>query len=277
MVLALVLLVTAAYVHFAKVYYASTKVYYASTDNDLCVVAIFKNEGHILREWLDHYRKEGVSKFFLINNGSDDDGWKQATADANDVQVVLLPEKHMQTVHYNRILSCAKKFKWVMVVDLDEFVYARGAHRTIPSFLRTLSPEIDQVLIGWTMFGSNGHDVQPKSVINSFTRRYHHKDSPSYFSNPKYIARTEFILELGVHSAKTIRGTVHKIAPASLTEPLRLNHYAIQSKEFFRNVKMKRGDASVLKNELVRTWNYFDKYDVNHILDTELREKRRSS
>ena len=39
---------------------------------DLCIVAIFKNEGHALHEWIEHYLKEGVDKFFLVDNDSND-------------------------------------------------------------------------------------------------------------------------------------------------------------------------------------------------------------
>ena len=40
--------------------------------NVLCVVSMFKNESHILKEWLDHYINEGVEYFFMIDNGSND-------------------------------------------------------------------------------------------------------------------------------------------------------------------------------------------------------------
>ncbi len=246
-----------------------------TSSNGLCVVAIFKNEGHILREWLDHYRAEGVSRFLLINNGSDDDGWEEAIGDADDVRVVHSSERHKQALHYNRRLAEAKEFKWVMVVDLDEFVYARG-YETIPDFLDTLSEDVDQVKIRWTMFGSNGHDAQPKSVVQSFTRRYHHKDGN--FAEGKYIARSNRILKLGVHSATTTKQSeTYSIAPADPKAPLRLNHYAIQSKEFFAKVKMTRGSAASAQSDTVRDWNYFARYDVNDVLDDELSIKRETA
>ena len=33
----------------------------------LSVLAIFKNEGHIINEWLNHYLLEGVDHFYLID------------------------------------------------------------------------------------------------------------------------------------------------------------------------------------------------------------------
>ena len=35
----------------------------------LSVLAIFKNEKHIMKEWLLHHMKEGVEHFYLIDNG----------------------------------------------------------------------------------------------------------------------------------------------------------------------------------------------------------------
>ncbi|MBR7025230.1 MAG: glycosyltransferase family 2 protein, partial [Selenomonadaceae bacterium] len=39
---------------------------------DLAVVAIFKNEGHYLKEWLDYHLFAGVEHFYLYNNNSTD-------------------------------------------------------------------------------------------------------------------------------------------------------------------------------------------------------------
>ena len=39
----------------------------------LSVVAIMKNEGPYLREWIEYHKLVGVEKFYLYNNGSTDD------------------------------------------------------------------------------------------------------------------------------------------------------------------------------------------------------------
>ena len=38
----------------------------------VCIVAIFKNESHILKEWMEHYISQGIDKFFLIDHNSTD-------------------------------------------------------------------------------------------------------------------------------------------------------------------------------------------------------------
>ena len=57
--------------------------------------------------------------------------------------------------------------------------------------------------------------------------------------------------------------------------PLHINHYAIQSWNWFRDVKMTRGDVHVSQNENVRDRKYFDKYDRNDIEDNELALKHK--
>ena len=39
---------------------------------NFCIYAIFKNESHILEEWLLHYIYHGVEHFYLINDNSND-------------------------------------------------------------------------------------------------------------------------------------------------------------------------------------------------------------
>ena len=47
---------------------------------------------------------------------------------------------------------------------------------------------------------------------------------------------------------------------------IRLNHYIVQSLEYWQNIKMKRGDVSVPQNEYIRTMKVFDDYIKNAII-----------
>jgi hypothetical protein len=58
------------------------------------------------------------------------------------------------------------------------------------------------------------------------------------------------------------------------THYLQLNHYRIQSWEFYKNVKMTRGDVLNKKFDNVRTLKYFQMYDFNDMKDTELKDKK---
>ena len=51
---------------------------------------------------------------------------------------------------------------------------------------------------------------------------------------------------------------------------LHLNHYAIQSLEWFIRVKATRGDVYAPNWDRIRTEDYFKRYDINDIVDSEL-------
>ena len=79
--------------------------------------------------------------------------------------------------------------------------------------------------------------------------------------NRKHIVRTSAIAgpaTLGVHqifgacSSRTVTDN----------ENFHLNHYPIQSLEFFQTVKMTRGDASTVASDSVRDMGYFERYDA---------------
>ena len=62
--------------------------------------------------------------------------------------------------------------------------------------------------------------------------------------------------KLYVHEHWLKSGRNHKEHDA-----LQLNHYAIQSKEYFEKIKMTRGDVNRERSDFARNWHYFDSYD----------------
>jgi len=54
---------------------------------------------------------------------------------------------------------------------------------------------------------------------------------------------------------------------------IRINHYAIQSEDYFINIKMTRGAADNIINNNIRNKSYFIAYDQNDILDDSLKIK----
>ena len=266
----------------------------------LSILSCFKNESHILQEWLQHYLNQGVDHFFLINNGSTDDFRSTLQPFLDRLQVTLIEDaqKHAQEILLNRYgLSLKSATQWLLLVDLDEFVYARGGYSTIPQFLIQLEkkdPLASQVFIPWKMFGSNGFKTQPSSVRQSFVLRQDYDflertQAQGMNERGKILGKTivnmRFIRRLGVHHSRmryqghdysssfqrTIPTNFQPINEAILKENcLHLNHYAIQSWEYFSKVKMKRGDVLNVDNETIRNEQYFQSYDTKHLMDNEL-------
>jgi hypothetical protein len=262
----------------------------------VCLVAIFKNESSIMKEWIDHYIKEGVDHFFLIDNGSDDDYMKimKDYIDNNIVTLVIDPTKHMQMQLYNKhFLEKSRAYEWAIVCDLDEFIYSRKQFNTIKDYLNSLDKSISQVKVQWKIFGSNGIIEQPKSVIKSFTKRANydtgrtqgvkHIDGLKY-SLCKSIIRTIYLTKFNIHIHNSSYNNIILSSNSSsemdefglISENelnisyLHLNHYVNQSFSWFMKVKATRGSASTKKNENIRTETYFKAYDINDKDDCEL-------
>lgn len=237
----------------------------------LGLLAIFKDESVALGEWIEHYLAEGVDLIYLIDNNSTDAFEPIVRPYIASGKVVLFREerKHAQVKAYNDfVLPLKATVDWLIVADLDEFMYCRPRFaRTLKAYVQRLPPAVGCVSVRWSMFGSSGHTQQPSSIIDGFVRRQRRLGNES-----KYIVRTEALTRIGVHAATLELGW------KSIVErrQLRLNHYAIQSYEWFMTVKRRRGDVANIKYESVRDADYFKQYDTNGFLDDELKRKRQS-
>jgi len=268
----------------------------------LCLIAIFKNESHILEEYVNHYLKQGVDKLFLINNGSDDDYLikLQPFINNNYVEIVTDNRRHIQTECYNKYyLQKCKNYDWVIVADLDEFIYARRGFKTIKQYLNLLDHRVSSVFIPWKLFSSNGLKQQPTSVIKSFTKRTNYDKNDEFqgiikhnglkYSLIKSIIRTKYLVNINVHSSTTLvnNNMTSNNVKRLKGEPsdfclidenilkhsyLHLNHYAIQSHDWFMKIKKTRGDVDSENVDNIRDEKYFNDYDIasNDIDDFEL-------
>jgi hypothetical protein len=238
-----------------------------SNPNDLKfgIMAIFKNEAMGIREWVEHYKWQGADEILLLDNNSTDNG-ADLIKGIPHVTVVNAPKSHAQKEQYNTIgmpWLKEKKIDIIAIVDLDEFMFGKEGkklkERVLEVFTRENRPS--QFSCQWTMFGSSGISTQPKSIRKSFIHRKRDLDP-----NIKSVMWVKDVEEngLNLHVSKVKGETV--TCPANI----QLNHYAIQSKEYFEKVKMKRGDASNPLTDKVRDWNYFEKYDHNDLEDRQL-------
>lgn len=259
--------------------------HYIEPKYKLVVVAIFKNESGAMKEWLQHYVNQGVDHFYMINNDSTDN-WK-SKIQGFPVTVYSDDTPSKQIEHYNNycLEEVKKNAEWVMVIDLDEFMYARKGFRTIPEYLDTLNNNIGEVRVKFKMFGSNGHIKQPESLVNGFTKRKksNHKGPDKTTGSPtcdginnqvKSIVRVNNLVSFIIHShnlklLSKIITLPETTLESDLTEqPLHLNHYWTQSWEWFQEHKINRGSAAGSKNRFSE--ETFKGRDWNDVVDTEL-------
>ena len=224
----------------------------------LSILAIMKNEAMNLKIWIDHYIWQGVDHIYIIDNNSDDTSVQIIEDLINNgypITLYKLYKQHKQAKHYRYVYDkekLQKKTKWLIVADLDEFFYCNNSK--ISNELKHFE-DYDYISSKWRMFGSNNCIKHPKDIRISLTKRVEELNF-----NTKYIFQTKNIYSKSVNIHWLNDGYTNKI---DLSEIFRLNHYPIQSKDFFEKVKMTRGDADAESSDNVRDWNYFEKYNLN--------------
>ena len=233
----------------------------------LALLVICKNEGMVIDEFVQHYKWQGVEHIYLIDNGSTDD-LKEVLApyiSEGYLSYFNLPEQHKQKEHYNTVYNSKIRDEthWLIVCDADEYIYNKTPGDTITSSLEKLTDETCAVLLPWKMFGSSGHKNQPESIRKSFVWR-----SDGGTVNVKSIVNTKNAHTIDAHTnlCEEDKGQIY-------SDELALNHYAIMSEEYFRKVKMTRGDVSSPQRHLqtIRNMDYFEKYDYKDVQDEELK------
>jgi len=251
----------------------------------LSCLAIFKNETLNLRVWLEHYLWQGVQHFYLIDNGSTDDPVGlvlRPYMDRGLVTYEFRPEPRVQPQHYAHMFSehrIALRSEWLLVCDLDEFMFAASPGTTLATRLRDLadSPEYraDAVYVHWLMFASaefhtgdaerahldldaaTGH---PRD-IRRLTRR-----QAGLHGDHKYMVRTSIVRDprqIWIH-----RVLDHAPEDRVVIDDagLRLHHFQTQSRHYFGTVKATRGDADGFLADHARDWNYYAR--ANEGMDT---------
>ena len=241
----------------------------------LSVLSIFKNESHILEECLNHYINEGVNHFYLFNNNSNDNFMHIIKKYEKYIDLFHAKENHVQVKHLNSQFDKIKEeSEWLINCDLDEFLFAKENYKKIPDIINLLDSKIENIAIikiPWMNFSSNNFIEQPNSVINFFTDRKDY-DKQEWKHNQKYIAKTNLMTKILVHTAETngkiilSDGNIYNknkfVIKDNILEKqlLQLNHYVLQSKNWFMNVKCTRG-AVQTGSIGVRNINYFNEYN----------------
>ncbi|MFT4255332.1 MAG: glycosyltransferase family 2 protein [Caulobacter sp.] len=252
-------------------------------------MAIFRNEAHVLAEWIDHYLQFGVQHFYLINNRSDD-GFEKVLAPYRAAGLVDLFDcdaEGRQNAAYAELLPLlTRETRWVGVFDLDEFIYPPNGG-LISDVVESLSM-YDAVLCPWLSFGSNGHLDQPRSVIDGFTKRGPAGVSRAFL---KAISKPASIVTISQHNPVTrgpkilSSGEAHgnelflNIQESELARfALVNNHYRLQSRNYFRTVKTGRPEVNEAVAGVRKAMQFFDENDGrwNQVVDTRLADLRRA-
>jgi hypothetical protein len=212
-----------------------------------------------MHEWLSHYVWQGVDLIVLLDNNSTDSGPLIAKKFSN-VIVLPAPKNNAQIENYYAgYLELVKQnVDFVAVLDLDEYMF--GKYESLKKCVERYARKgYSQISVNWAMFGSNKFLSQPASIRKSFVKRKRNLQT-----NQKSIWKISDLIQLHVHKSE-VRGK-----SLILNSEIQLNHYIIQSREYFQKVKMPRGDVHSKQWNTARTWDYFDAHDFDDVNDYQL-------
>lgn len=240
---------------------------------------MFKNESLILKSWIDHYIREGIDHFYLIDNGSTDNFMEIINMFSDKITLVSDPlEKYKdekfnnkQDYLYNKYFleKIKQESKYAIVCDIDEYFYTKTNYTTLKTYLENNPLEFG-INIKWKLFGTISKSI-PLNLIDINVRSnfdYSVKNHPGY---TKSIFNTGLLSKLKAHEPE-YKDALTKVE--DFDHEIKLNHYKIISEDYFKTVKAVRGGGSSGISRCY-TMEYFYKHEKQwkDVEDNELKNK----
>ncbi len=249
-------------------------------DDNLSFVAIAKNEGPYIKEWIEFHKLVGVTKFYIYDNESTDNLEDVLRDYINSGEVVYkyFPGRAQQLVAYQEAVNNYKnKTKYMGFIDLDEFVMPVEQDSLVYAIddIMKKDNKIAGVGVNWLVYGSSGLTKKPAGLV---------------IENYKYRSVNDFEVNKHIKTICNPRRVIKMLDPHSceyerdyycvnengekITGPfnygcdykkLRINHYFCKSKSEYIK-KKDRGLADHAEN-LKRTMTDFYAHDKNDIYD----------
>lgn len=227
---------------------------------ELAVCAIFRDEARYLAEWVTFHRIQGVERFYLYDNLSEDD-WRTELApeiEAGIVEVTHWPPEPGQMSAYEDCLQRHRdEVRWIAMIDIDEFLFSPSGGR-LPEVLRRFDTH-PAVAVNRRFFGTNGHRHPADGLVTeNYPMRARDDDKTNLLVKSIVYPR----MTVGPHSAHTFRlrgipvGEDGLPAPKATREPptaelLRINHYYAKSEEEFKRKSVNpRADSGTVTNRM---------------------------
>lgn len=233
----------------------------------IAIVAIMKNEGFYLAEWLEFHLMLGVRHIYLYDNGCTDHTPEVLKPYLGDSLVTVLPWKAFsarldpQSLAYNHALAnYGSRYRWIAFIDLDEFLFPTEGDSLNETMKRL--EHLPGVNLPWICFGPSGHQTRPEGLVienyierGSFPPRSDQNRLLKHKTivNPReivggrwshqFLTREEGAIMINDRGEK-FHWSQHKDPAFATADHLRLHHYITKSFEEMDR-KRKRGRATL--------------------------------
>lgn len=251
---------------------------------ELAIVAIAKNEGPYIREWIEYHRLVGVNKFYFYDNESEDQTKEvlKSYIQSDLVSYFLIKGKARQLDAYNDAINRFKcDCRYMAFIDLDEYLKPTVPYRLIAEIvdeaINKYGKGASGIGVNWAVFGTSGYEKSPKGLI---TQTFNHRGEDgvwcnahikticnprkvAYFISPHYP-----LYKLGAYSvSETGEERLYVwfcLKPKYVN--IRINHYYTKSKEQYL-AKISRGLGDRVGEYKMQQ---FKNYDLNDVEDNSM-------
>jgi hypothetical protein len=262
--------------------------------SSLAIGAIFRNEKEYILEWIAWHQSQGIDKFIIYDNESDDGTSEllKLLAERSIIDLYSIGrEGKPQIIAYQKILQDYKdKVELITFIDADEFLVPYDDYKAADHIAELFSDDsVGGLAINWRIYGTSDQEhCLDGFVIDRFTKAASDERSRNHYIKSVY--RPELIKDIYPHRAvldknyryintsgdnvlfATYEGGVKPVATGATSgvtyevcdKRLRVNHYALKSKEEFIKKKKHRGDAMFGARQ-VKGDSYFKEFDLNDI------------
>ena len=149
-------------------------------------VAIMRDEGKYLKEWIEHHLSVGVDHFYLYDNESKDNTASilQPYIDNKIVTMIKWPGDMVQISAYNDAISRYKYYtEYMAFIDIDEFIVPVDPVKSVPQIVDEIFDEYTKkefkgpfqpggVGVNWMVYGtSNRKETADEPVLEAYLYR----------------------------------------------------------------------------------------------------------
>ena len=245
----------------------------------IAITSIQRDRNPWIVEWLAFHMMMGFDSFHIYAHRCADgmDDTLRRLARHYPIEVYPVDSSfYIQQISYQQAWNANKdRVDWMAFIDGDEFLFPTQDGDIGQALARYADKDISALAVYWMCYGSSGHIKEPAGLIMENFRRHAETD----FASNRHVksimrggrnAQTSrchvFDTELGTFDEQMRPVTEGWTAYQPSYEFFRINHYANQSYEYFKNVKQNIG---VVDNEVhvVRPDESFTFHDRNECDD----------
>ena len=252
----------------------------------LGICTIQRDRARWIKEWVCFQYLMGFRKFYFFAHDCVDNTHEVVLELSKkfDIKVFSIAndvERPQLACFQHAYSTFGHEVDWMAFIDGDEFLFPVEKSTLQEALVDFDYEKLSALAVYWATFGSSGHMTEPDGLIIDNFRHRLTLDHP-HNRHIKSIVRGRqgqfATIGQNAHMFNTIMGTFdEKLRPISFGrtdyepshEILRINHYTLQSWEFYKGWKQTSGAADAGR-ALIRPDSHFFELDGRDVYDTTM-------